>query len=213
VAEKKAKTKLCECGCRNTFVEDNGNGYKRRFVNGHQSFGKNNPMYGTISPMKGKKYTQEQRKKLSISRLKYYGEGNSNPMKGRRHSKETKRKMSESWYKSEKSFGFKNTKPERFLQSVLSVNGVKYESQKNIYGRPDIFIEPNVYVFVDGCFHHGCKKCSTEKQLNHYIPQRKIKRDMIVNKKLEKQGYKIIRFWEHDINNNLNKCLEVIRNG
>ena len=100
---------------------------------------------------------------------------------------------------------FNNTKPERFLQSILSVNGVEYETHKKLYGLPDIFIEPNTCVFVDGCYWHGCNKCG---KIQKDIKIRKLK-DNKVNKILNKK-YKVIRLWEHEINNDLVKCLNKI---
>ena len=102
---------------------------------------------------------------------------------------------------------FYNTKPERFLKSILSVNGIQHCSQKQVFGLPDIFIEPNICIFVDGCYWHGCNKCG----FNNDISVKKSNRDILVNNTLKNQHYRIIRIWEHDIYTNPIKCLDVIR--
>lgn len=35
-------------------------------------------------------------------------------------------------------------------------------------------------------------------------------RDKEVNKKLKKDGWTVLRFWEYDVKNNLGKCLRTI---
>lgn len=101
-----------------------------------------------------------------------------------------------------------NTKPERFLKSILSVNGINYESQKPIIGKPDIFIQPNICIFEDGCYYHGCEEHLNEKELLSKIPQEGIRRDQLVTKELKKQGYKVVRIWEHEVYEDIHKCLK-----
>lgn len=105
----------------------------------------------------------------------------------------------------------KPSKPERFLESIISINTFKYERQKKILGTPDFFIEPNICIFEDGCYYHGCKKHNSKKTLLTEIPQTSLKRDKFVNRTLKDQGYKVIRIWEHDVLNNPTKCIKKIR--
>ncbi|KKL93639.1 hypothetical protein LCGC14_1872710 [marine sediment metagenome] len=179
--------------------------------------GKNNPMWrkhhseetkrkiGLKS--KGRKMSKETRIRMSKAK-----KGIQSHRKGKIgiFSKETRRKMSESRLKQ--VFPVKNTKPERFIQSILSINGIKYETHEPIIGQPDIFISPDICIFVDGCYWHGCKKCSTEKQLSSIIVKKKMKHDKIVNRELKKQGFVVLRLWEHEINRNINKCLLKVTN-
>jgi len=80
---------------------------------------------------------------------------------------------------------------------------------KNIKGRPDIFIEPNIVIFSDGCWWHGCEKCYNRNKFN--IRQLKSKiRDIFIIAKLIENDYKVLRFWEHDINNNFEEVLDEI---
>ena len=226
----------CKCGCGETMFEYL-NYRSRKFISGHQNkngfhadfSGENHPMYGKhhskeakekirkarkhqISPFKGKKHTEETRKLMKIKNKEFYDKGGVNPFYGKHHTKEANEKNRISHYNLPIiGSKFKNTKPERFLKSILSVNGIKYESQKKLYGRPDIFIEPNICIFVDGCFHHGCKKCMSEKSLNCEIPKKKTNIDIRVTKTLEDQGYKVIRIWEHEIYDDPMGCLNNMR--
>lgn len=134
-------------------------------------------------------------------------------------SKKIRKRMSESHIGKTRSvidygrkpktyYRFYNTKPERFLKSMLSVNGIEYDSQKQIFGVPDIFIEPNICIFVDGCYWHECKKCGYN---THETTSKKSQRDILVNEKLKSLGYMTVRIWEHEIYDNLNRCLDKIR--
>jgi G:T-mismatch repair DNA endonuclease (very short patch repair protein) len=124
---------------------------------------------------------------------------------------ETRRKLSESmkrqWqnpkhkrYMSEvrlkEVFPRKDTSIEVALQNGLRKRGIVFETHKPIYGQPDIFIEPNICVFADGDYWHSRPKAR--------------ERDARVNRVLTEQGYKVLRFWEHEINSNLDRCLDVI---
>ena len=61
-----------------------------------------------------------------------------------------------------------------------------------------------------------CPKCykrpKTDKK--YWLPkiENNVKRDKRNLKLLGKQGYKVIKLWEHDIKKNLEKCVEKITN-
>jgi len=180
--------------------------------------GKNNHQYGKISPMKGKKHSKETKIKMSKSMTGIKRSEESKlrmkiTNRGKIMSEEGRRKTSERMAK--KAIVFSNTKPERFLKSVLSVNGIKYESQKiirvgNRWHPVDIFIKPNICIEADGCFHHACLKYCTEKQLKYSAPQKALKRDPMINQKLKDRGYMVLRFWQHEIDNDIMKCFDEI---
>jgi len=75
----------------------------------------------------------------------------------------------------------------------------------NLIGSPDIVITPNICIFADGDYYHANPKKYNE---NDYIEKcRKTAKqiweyDAKVTSELQKQGYEVIRFWEHDINKN-----------
>ena len=166
---------------------------------------------------KGKKLSNEHKRKIGLA------------SKGRNHSMESRKKMSqimkgryvgmkrsdETKIKIRKArlrqiMPTKDTKPERMMQLALQLHGIKFRTHEPITGQPDIFIEPNICIFVDGCYFHGCMKCMTSEQLLDKIPQRAIMRDVDINHELNKRGYQVIRIWEHDIKSNTENCAERI---
>lgn len=85
------------------------------------------------------------------------------------------------------------------LRNELDYFGVCYET--NVIAEsciPDIFIEPNICIFADGVYWHDYPNG--------------LKKDKIVNKKLAAEGYKVYRFWEHDIHEDPRKCIESVLN-
>ncbi len=91
----------------------------------------------------------------------------------------------------------KNALKERRLQYGLSYLCIKFELHKNVEGKkPDIFIEPNIHIFVEGY------------QWHHTLKQRM--KDDRINKHLMEKGIKVERLSEHDITHNLRSCMQTI---
>ena len=86
---------------------------------------------------------------------------------------------------------FKDTSIELKLQNFLKEQGIEFQTHYPILGQPDIFIKPNICIFADGCYWHKCSQCGFDE-----LKQR----DKQVNEELQKQGYIVIRIWEHEIN-------------
>ena len=83
-------------------------------------------------------------------------------------------------------------------------------------GKPDFaFPEHKVAVFVDGCFWHGCPKCYTRPRTNRKFWDKKrednMARDKRVNRQLRRQGWKVIRIWQHSLKKSPGVCLNRIR--
>lgn len=113
----------------------------------------------------------------------------------------------------------KNTKPELALRKALWNSGIRYRVRNNdIIGNPDIAIRKyKLAVFVDGEFWHGFnwdnKKQRIKSNRDYWIKkiEKNIERDYKVNTQLEKNGWNVLRFWEKDIKNNLEKCVNIIK--
>lgn len=101
-----------------------------------------------------------------------------------------------------------DTKLEQKVQLKLTSLNIKFQKHLPIYGQPDIFIEPNICVFIDGCYWHACNICEKGKRLKNYSTRRKI--DSKITEKLASNGYSVVRFWEHEIENNLDGCINKI---
>lgn len=71
-------------------------------------------------------------------------------------------------------------------------------------GSPDfVFHETKLALFVDGCFWHGCPQHCRMPASNQQYWRSKIagnmSRDKRVTAKLRKQGWRVLRIWEHEL--------------
>jgi DNA mismatch endonuclease (patch repair protein) len=83
-------------------------------------------------------------------------------------------------------------------------------------GRPDIaFMGKKVAVFVDGCFWHGCPNHGRipSDKIGYWAAkiQRNKDRDERVNIELSRMGWVVLRFWEHELKQNIEDIAAVIR--
>ena len=102
-----------------------------------------------------------------------------------------------------RSIRSKNTLPELSLRRALWARGFRYRIH---YGKEKIdiaFPVKKVAVFVDGCFWHGCPIHSHLPKSNkeYWLPKLKknVERDKENTKKLQEDGWKVLRFWEHEL--------------
>lgn len=109
-----------------------------------------------------------------------------------------------------------NTTPERLIMKELRKRKIYFASHvKKITGKPDlVFRRKKVIVFIDSDFwHYNPKKFRMPKTNKKYWKdkiKRNIERDKEVNRTLKKEGWKVIRIWESDIKNNINKQINKI---
>lgn len=112
----------------------------------------------------------------------------------------------------------KHTKAELALRKALSSRGIRgYRLHSKIIGKPDIvFTNKKVAIFIDGCFWHKCPRCFIKPQTRKEFWNKKIEgnvqRDKIINVELKKGGWKVLRFWEHEVKKDLEKCIKKIIN-
>ena len=84
----------------------------------------------------------------------------------------------------------------------MKLLGFSYQP-KGIIGKPDFANKKyKIAIFIDGCFWHRCPKHYIKPKTNIIFWKDKIrknvKRDGAITKKLEKEGWKVIRIWEHN---------------
>jgi len=109
----------------------------------------------------------------------------------------------------------KGTKIELSMRKALQENKIDFEYQPKMFGSPDFLVPPDIVVFCDSSFWHGrnWKRLRGELQegywINHIKQNRK--RDRIVNKKLMESGYVILRFWDNQIEKQIDDCVKAIR--
>jgi G:T-mismatch repair DNA endonuclease (very short patch repair protein)/predicted DNA-binding protein YlxM (UPF0122 family) len=157
-----------------------------------ESMKKNNPMKNPIF-----------RKKVSLSKI-----GDKNPCK-RPEVKEKLRK-----FRMTQKFPLKNTTIETLLQNELEKRNIQFTPHKTILNitQPDVFIEPNICVYCDGDFWHSNPKFYDRNNLKYKSQINNLKNDEKNNIILKENNYKVFRFWENDILNNVSKCVEEIIN-
>jgi DNA mismatch endonuclease (patch repair protein) len=113
----------------------------------------------------------------------------------------------------------KDTKPEVFFRKALWKWGIRYRKNVKIFGKPDIAIKKyQLVIFIDGDFWHGNNwkirgLPSLEAELNKYSDfwKKKIlsnmERDERVNEHYKSLGWTVLRFWQSEIEKELNECI------
>ena len=152
---------------------------------------------GTLMPPnKGKFFSESHKKNLSISHIGFVP------------SEETKIKLKLS--RARQVIPFRDTKIEIIIQNILSLNKIPHINHKYISNiehkyQCDHFIEPNIIIEDDGCYYHGCHVCFSNGCCRKNI------NDTVRNNELEEAGYIVLRFWEHEIKNNIDDCINTIK--
>lgn len=99
------------------------------------------------------------------------------------------------------------TDAEIALRSELYRRGLRYRVGYEVLKKPrrvaDVaFPGLKIAVFVDGCFWHGCPEHATWPKRNAEFWRQKIEtnrlRDADTNSKLQRIGWTVLRFWEHE---------------
>lgn len=147
---------------------------------------------GRISNNKGKTYEQiyGEKKAQRLRKIR------SEKLTGKTKSEEHKEKLRKA--RINQKIPRKNTSIEIIMEGGLLSNKIGYKKQKPlICAIPDFFINPNICVFCDGDYWHN-------------LPTKQVK-DRRINFILRKNNYKVLRFWEHQINNNFGNCLFKIK--
>jgi len=110
----------------------------------------------------------------------------------------------------------KNTKVELAFRKELVRKGLRgYRIHKKIIGNPDIvFTKKKIAVFIDGDFWHGynwkIKGKTPPKEYWQEKIQKTIGRDKKINSMLKKDGWTVIRFWEHEIKSDIVACIQKV---
>lgn len=108
----------------------------------------------------------------------------------------------------------KNTKIERTMASLLRKNRIQYRSHPKLFGSPDFIVEKKILLFCDGDFWHGYqygKKKKPAKKFWREKIERNMARDRKVTSKLRRDGWSVVRLWEHDIERSHGSCLRRIK--
>ena len=87
---------------------------------------------------------------------------------------------------------------------------------KDVTGKPDFFfLTEKLAVFTDGCFWHGCPRCGHVPKANNPFWAAKIQRNRERNIEkvaaLAATGFRSIRFWEHELKEDMAGCVARVR--
>lgn len=109
----------------------------------------------------------------------------------------------------------KNTKPELAVRSALHKRGLRYRLNRPLPGKLDIvFVKAHVVVFLDSCFWHGCPRHLRMPKSNQEYWEAKIgrtvERDVEINAEYARSEWMQLRFWEHDLKEDFDLCVDRI---
>ena len=108
----------------------------------------------------------------------------------------------------------KDTSIELVLRSALWKRGVRFRKNvKSIGGTPDIVIKKyHLVVFCDGDFWHGkdLHSIKSHKKFWNQKIKRNKERDLEYTIRLRDEGWTVLRFWESEIKEDVNACVEQI---
>lgn len=228
--------KFCSCLCYNKFKKGksiHSEEWKRKQsekMKGNNNYKKSGFIYtnkfkreksiiakkiGVGKWMKGKKHTEETKKKMSESgRGKhYYWLGRKLSEEHKRklkipHTEETKQKMSKiakekgfgKWMIDKKpNFKFRETSIELKIEAELQKRGINYQKQVPLckIAIVDFYLpEYRIIIQCDGDYWHN-RIGAKEKDENQ-------------DKVLTFNGFNVYRFWEHEINKSVEECIDKI---
>ncbi len=109
-----------------------------------------------------------------------------------------------------------NTKPEVFVFRELRKRGIYFQKHyKKVIGSPDIALpRKKKAIFIDGDFWHGYQFAKLKKRLPKKFWLAKIERNIARDKKyratLQRQGWGVLKIWEHELKNDSARTLREI---
>jgi DNA mismatch endonuclease (patch repair protein) len=106
----------------------------------------------------------------------------------------------------------RDTSPELAVRRRLHALGLRYRvsvrPMTNVRRTADIvFTRARIAVFIDGCFWHGCPEHYQAPARNAEFwrakRDRNRERDAETDAALEADGWRVMRFWEHEVRTDL----------
>ena len=106
-----------------------------------------------------------------------------------------------------------NTSIDRRMSDMLSEARLKFVMYPDLYGKPDFQVGKRILVFCDGDFWHGYRYAEKKRPAKKYWREKiegNMKRDRHVSRRLRRDGWSVLRIWEHDIKRKPEKCMQKI---
>jgi len=109
----------------------------------------------------------------------------------------------------------KNTKIDLAMKKLLLENRIKFGTYPKMHGNPDFILKKKkIAIFCDGDFWHGYKYHEKKKPAKKFWRDKiegNMRRDRSVSSKLRREGWSVLRFWEHDIEKRPEICIRRIK--
>lgn len=108
----------------------------------------------------------------------------------------------------------KDTKIEKKMRKILADSGIKFIQHPQMFGNPDFLVGKHMAVFCDGVFWHGYGYGKRKKPAKKFWRDKiegNMRRDRKITRKLRRDGYSVLRFWEHDIEKRPDMCMNRIK--
>jgi len=107
-----------------------------------------------------------------------------------------------------------NTKIDLKMKEELKKKKIRFEMYPKMYGNPDFVIAKHkIAIFCDGDFWHGYMYYEKKKPAKKYWRDKlegNMKRDKRISQKLRRDGWSVLRLWEHDIEKRMDFCINKI---
>jgi DNA mismatch endonuclease, patch repair protein len=107
-----------------------------------------------------------------------------------------------------------NTKIDVKMKKMLAETGFKWEMYPKMYSNPDfVHKRKKIIIFCDGDFWHGYRYHEKKKPAKKFWRDKienNMRRDRKYTRKMRRDGWSVLRIWEHDIQKNPEKCLRKI---
>lgn len=109
----------------------------------------------------------------------------------------------------------KNTSPERYIHDLAEAAGLSFNRHDpTVPGKPDlVFTHARLAVFVDGDFWHGWRFPIWKHRLAPFW-ENKISRNRLRDQRnhrlLRRLGWRVLRLWEHQIEEDVVRCISRI---
>lgn len=109
---------------------------------------------------------------------------------------------------------FKDSKLEIKVQDALKAEGIAFRKHEALFGQPDIFIEPNICIFIDGDYYHANPakyKAETVIMKGGKRAAEIWQKDAKITSFLQNRGYIVLRFWQTEINRDVHQVIGKIK--
>jgi len=101
------------------------------------------------------------------------------------------------------------------FRRALWREGVRYRKNARAFGTPDLlFSSARLVVFIDSCFWHGCHHHCRKPKSNVVFWEEKLRRnrerDKLVTRHYRDRGWRVMRFWEHQLVRDQGRCIQSV---